>query len=291
MSVLGIDIGGTMIKTALIHQTGISYKKRFPTPKKKEEFQQLIIEIIDKYKQIQSIRKIAFSVPGSVDKSGTVFFGGAVPYLDQIDLKSCLKLENVEITVENDAKAATACEMKYGNLKDVPNGAAIILGTGVGMGICINGQLYKRTHYQAGEISFLIRDRQMTGADSFVGMGLSAVFLINKLAKLLIVENDGEIVFLTLKNSENEAAKELFNRYCKDVAVLCFNLQTILDVEKIVIGGGISQQHYLIQTIQKAYQSLFEIAPIIKKTLKPMTIEAAKFQADANLIGASIKES
>ena len=37
MSVLGSDIGGTMIKTALIHQTGNTYKKRFPTPKKKEE--------------------------------------------------------------------------------------------------------------------------------------------------------------------------------------------------------------------------------------------------------------
>ena len=48
--------------------------------------------------------------------------------------------------VENDAKAATSCEMKYGNLKGIQQAAAIILGTGVGMGICINGQLYKGTH-------------------------------------------------------------------------------------------------------------------------------------------------
>lgn len=290
MTVLGIDIGGTMIKTAFIHQTEISNKKRFPTPKKKEEFQQVIAKILKEYKQIQSFGKIAFSVPGSVNELGTVSFGGAVPYLDQIDLNSFLKLENIEITVENDAKAATACEMKYGNLKDVQHGAAIILGTGVGMGLCIKGHLYKGTHYQAGEISFMIRDRQIAGPDSFVGMGLSAVLLIKKLAELLEVENDGEKVFEALTCSENEAAKELFLNYCKEVAVLCFNTQTLLDTEKIVIGGGISQQPYLIQTIQQVYLQLFEVAPIIKKTLRPMIIEAAKFQADANLIGASIKE-
>ncbi|MEE1498603.1 MAG: ROK family protein, partial [Enterococcus hirae] len=86
-------------------------------------------------------------------------------------------------------------------------------------------------------------------------------------------------------------AKALFHDYCKQVAFLCFNVQTLLDVEKIVIGGGISQQEYLVQTIQQAYRELFTVAPIIKKTLQPMTIEAAKFQADANLIGAAIKEN
>ncbi|MBF8808133.1 MAG: ROK family protein [Enterococcus lacertideformus] len=290
MTTLGIDIGGTMIKTALVHQTKISYKNRFPTPKKKEEFHQSLSEIIQYYKQIQPIQKIAFSVPGSVNESGTVFFGGAVPYLDQIQLKSFLKLGNMEITVENDAKAATACEIHYGNLKNVHHGAAIILGTGVGMGLCIDGQLYKGGHYQAGEISFMIRDRQISGQDSFVGMGLSSVLLIKKLAELLNVENDGEKVFSMLESSENSVAKELFFCYCKEIAILCFNIQTLLDIEKIVIGGGISQQKYLIKTVQQAYQALFEVAPIIKKTLQPMTIEAAKFQADANLIGAVIKE-
>lgn len=290
MAILGIDVGGTMIKTAFVHQTEVSYKKRFLTPKKKEDFHRLVSEIIKSYEQIQPIRKISFSVPGSVDELGTVSFGGAVSYLDQIQLKSFLELKEMEVTVENDAKAATICEINYGNLKNVQQGAAIILGTGVGMGLCLNGRLYKGTHYQAGEISFMIRDRQITGSDSFVEMGLSAVLLIKKLAEVLEVKNDGEAVFLALEKNGKAAAKELFFKYCNEVAMLCFNVQTLLDVEKIVIGGGISQQNYLIQTIQQAYQKLFEVAPIIRKTLRPIKIEAAKFQADANLIGASIKE-
>lgn len=119
MVVLGIDIGGTMIKTALISQNEVSFKKRFPTPSDKEQFQRLLSQMIRDYQEIQSFHKIAFSVPGSVDQSGTVRFGGAVPYLDQLQLQSFLELENFEVFVENDAKAATSCEMKYGNLKGI----------------------------------------------------------------------------------------------------------------------------------------------------------------------------
>ncbi len=70
-----------------------------------------------------------------------------------------------------------------GHLQNVSNGAAIILGTGVGVGLCINGQLYKGSHYQAGEVSFMIRDRRITGPNSFVGVGLSAVALIQNYLK------------------------------------------------------------------------------------------------------------
>ena len=72
MVVLGIDIGGTMIKTALISQNEVSFKKRFPTPSDKEQFQRLLSQMIRDYQEIQSFHKIAFSVPGSVDQSGTV---------------------------------------------------------------------------------------------------------------------------------------------------------------------------------------------------------------------------
>ncbi len=56
-----------------------------------------------------------------------------------------------------------------------------------------------------------------------------------------------------------------------------------------MIGGGISQQPLLIEKVEEAYQKLFTTAPIIKKTLQPIVVEAAKFKADANLIGAARK--
>lgn len=291
--ILGIDIGGTHIKVGFVDNEKVTTKDKLPTAQNLEEFCQQIKKIINDYLKINSFTKIAFSVPGSVDESGTVFYGGAVSYLNGINLKALIAdiegLENLEVVVENDAKAATLGEMTFGNLRGIKNGAVIILGTGVGTGICIDEQLYKGSHNQAGEVSFWIRERAIYGADSFVGMGLSAVKLINSLAKQLQVENDGPLVFSALKSSTDKEAAQLFSSYCEGVAILCFNLQLILDLEKVVIGGGISQQPLLIEKIEEAYQKLFTTAPIIKDTLQPIVIEAAKFKADANLIGAARK--
>lgn len=290
MSHLSIDIGGTKIKSGLVQQAVVTDKNNFPTPQSLEEFAELLKRIIHSYSKRHSFTTIAFSVPGSVNESGTVFFGGALPYLNEVNLADLVRelkfSTNYHVSAENDAKAATLGEMTWGHLQNVSNGAAIILGTGVGVGLCINGQLYKGSHYQAGEVSFMIRDRQITGPDSFVGVGLSAVALIQTLAETLQVTNDGPLVFQALADSDNQTAQELFLRYCQEVAVLCFDIQCLLDIDKIVMGGGISQQPKLIETIQGYYQRLLKAAPIIEQTLRPITIEAAKFQADANLIGA-----
>jgi predicted NBD/HSP70 family sugar kinase len=287
---LGIDIGGTKIKTGFVQEAIVTEKQNFPTPQSLTEFGELLQTIIRNYSQIQSFTNIAFSVPGSVNESGTVFFGGALPYLNEVNLGELVNQMNLsesyQVSVENDAKAATLGEMSFGHLQQVTNGAAIILGTGVGVGLCINGELYKGSHFQAGEVSFMIRDRSITSPESFVGVGLSAVALINKLAEHLQVSNDGPTVFQALAETDNQEANELFLRYCKEVAVLCFNIQCLMDIDKVVIGGGISQQPKLIATIQRCYQGLLKAAPIIEQTLQPIQIEAAKFQADANLIGA-----
>lgn len=289
--ILGIDIGGTRIKTGFIDNEKLSHKNNFPTPKNLDEFRAQIKEIIRDYLNINSFTKIAFSVPGSVNESGTVLYGGAVAYLNSVNLKELINswgAENDwEVSVENDAKAATLGEMALGNLRQVKNGAALILGTGVGMGICINGQLYKGSHNQSGEISFWIRERTIYNSDTFLGIGLSAVKLITLLAECLEIENDGPKVFKALQETKNKKAEQLFTSYCEEMAIVCFNLQTILDLDKIVIGGGISQQALFITKIQEAYQKLFMTAPVIQKTLQPILIEATKFKADANLIGAA----
>ncbi|WP_242509402.1 hypothetical protein, partial [Staphylococcus aureus] len=72
-----------------------------------------------------------------------------------------------------------------------------------------------------------------TGPDSFVGIGLSAVALIQKLSETLQVANDGPIVFQTLTDSDNQMAQDLFLDYCHEVAVLCFDIQCLLDIDKI----------------------------------------------------------
>ncbi|MDB1653352.1 ROK family protein [Enterococcus durans] len=286
MKTLSIDIGGTFIKTAVVFDGQLINKKSVATPKNLPDLTQLFQEIIQSYHQETAYERIAVAVPGAVSETGKVAFGGAIAYLDQVNLIQLIQpFFSDEIVIENDAKAAVLGEWKKGNLRKTKNAAAVVLGTGVGLGIILNGEVYQGTHRQAGEVSFFIRDREIAGTDSFAGMGLSAVVLIHRLAKLLDVPADGKEVFRQLKKTEHTEAQELFNSYCHGVAVLCFNLQTILDLEKIVIGGGISQQEIVITTIRLYYEKLFRTAPVIEQTLRKIPIECTAFKSAANLIG------
>lgn len=292
MNVLGIDIGGTKVKTGFVSNAIVSEKAVFSTPKSLEDFSDWLKDTLVSYEKKEAFQHVAFSVPGSVNESGTVFYGGAVPYLNEVNLPSfvaSLGLEkSLEVIVENDAKAATIGELAYGHLKGITNGAAVILGTGVGVGLCINGQLYKGSRYQSGEVSFMIRDRVLQDKESFVGVGLSSVGFIKKMADILEVEDNGRLVFRALqKVDKDHPAYQLFQQYCYEAAVLCFNIQCLLDTEKIVIGGGISQQPLLLEMIRTGYKKIIETAPIIAQTIQPMEIDLAAFQADANLIGAA----
>jgi predicted NBD/HSP70 family sugar kinase len=286
MRVLGIDIGGSHIKTGIVDGKNIIDAKCFVTPESYQKFVALVEDIFEQY-DTADFSKVACSVPGAV-ANGVVEHGGSIPYLDQVDLRKLLaQMGCVPAAVENDAKAATLGEMSKGNLQNIKNGAAIILGTGVGMGIEINHQVYKGTHLQAGEISFMIQDHTVLSPNSFVGMGLSAVGLIGRLAKILDIEADGKKVFKKIQEQNNSEANQVFNEYCKDLAKLCFNIQTVLDIGKIVIGGGISQQSQLIKTVQTEYENIFKISPLISKTMKKIEITEAYFKANANLIGAA----
>ncbi|MFW8616738.1 ROK family protein [Enterococcus innesii] len=290
---LGIDIGGTHIKTGWVKNNEVNERQCFPTPATLKAFNETIKMILQTYARQDSFTKVAIAVPGSIDETGTVFFGGALPYLDGVNLPDLLCQLSEEkvttITVENDAKAAVLGEMKAGNLQGIQNGAAIILGTGVGVGICLDGKLYRGNRGQAGEVSFMIRDRRIMDRDSFVGVGLSAVGLIERLAACLKVTADGPLVFETLEKTSDPEAEALLSTYTQEVAVLCFDLQCLLGLEKIVIGGGISRRPRVIDAITTSYQGIFKTAAIIEKTLQSVAIQAAYFQADANLIGA-VKE-
>ncbi|WP_279233301.1 family 1 glycosylhydrolase [Leuconostoc lactis] len=102
------------------------------------------------------------AVPGKVDHHDeTIYGGGALQFLDQVNLPAALQLA-VPVSVENDGKAAALAELWLGNLKNVQNGAAVVLGTGVGGGLILNGQLYAGSHFQAGELSFMVLDTDLS---------------------------------------------------------------------------------------------------------------------------------
>ncbi|WP_412990476.1 ROK family protein [Pediococcus siamensis] len=70
------------------------------------------------------------------------------------------------------------------------------------------------------------------------------------------------------------------------MAALILNIQSILDIQRVIISGGISNQPLVLTTIQQAYRKIFTTVPLIRNQLTPVPILEAHFQNNANLYGA-----
>ena len=114
----------------------------------------------------------------------------------------------------------------------------------------------------------------------------SAVQFVEKASHILNLEEaDGIAVFKALEQGGNEELKTLFQAYCYDIAILIFNLQSLLRLEKVTIGGGISSQPLLIDEINHQYHDL--LSQKGHKQFEALPIQAARFHNESNLIGAA----
>ena len=284
---LTVDVGGTEIKYGLMTADGrLKENKKQPTPDNLAEFTQLIQSLIDQYHE--QVFGYAFSVPGKIDtKTETIYFGGSLTYLDGFCFKNELETYGKSISVQNDAKAAALAELWLGNLKGIDNGAAMILGTGVGGGIILDGQLRMGSHFQAGEFSFMSSDYSANDY-SCAGFTNSAVGMVERINTMLGNDNvtDGREAFKAI-HAGNPQAISIFENYCRAIANQILSIQGVLDVKRFVIGGGISAQKILIEEINHQFQAIVKSNPILEINIpKDIEIMTTKFGNDANLYGA-----
>lgn len=283
---LSIDIGGTNVKYAELNNAGnIIEQGKIKTSHDKEQFLKNIDRIVAKYVK-KRIKGIAFCAPGKIAHT-KIHFGGALPFLDGIDFAVRYKKYDIPVTVINDGKASVLAENWLGSLKDMRNCAAITLGTGVGGGIIVNGKLLNGAHFQAGELSFLQLNMKEPGFDGFAGGYASAVQMIKNVNEA--IENDDEtdgLAAFEAINNGNEKAKKIFDEYCKRIAAIIIDIQAVVDLDAIAIGGGISAQPIVIQGINQAYDQVLADNELIRKTFTRPKIVEAKFKNGANLYGA-----
>ena len=283
---LSIDIGGTNVKYAELNNAGnIIEQGKIKTSHDKEQFLKNIDQIVEKYVK-KEIKGIAFCAPGKIAHT-KIHFGGALPFLDGIDFAVRYKKYDIPVTVINDGKASVLAENWLGSLKDMQNCAAITLGTGVGGGIIVNGKLLNGAHFQAGELSFLQLNMKEPVFDGFAGGYASAVQMIRNVNEA--IENDDEtdgLAAFEAINNGNEKAKKIFDEYCKRIAAIIIDIQAVVDLDAIAIGGGISAQPIVVQGINQAYDKVLADNELIRKTFTRPKIVEAKFKNEANLYGA-----
>ena len=250
MTILAIDFGGTQVKSALVSEE-FAIEKSLPTQSSPQTLDQAI-DVIDHI--ITSVEAklsgIAISVPGTVDtEEGVIYHGGLLRFFHGFRIKEVLEAKyHLPVMALNDGKAAALAELATGHLQGVTNGAALVLGSGLGGGLIINGKLFQGSHFQAGELTFILPVQMEKVEPSLMrGMTLSAVGLITKINEVLGNSDlkNGLAAFEAI-NVGDKIVYPLFESYCRNLAITILNLQTIFDMETFVIGGGISAQPILI---------------------------------------------
>lgn len=293
---LVLDLGGSFIKYALLDENAVILEKdKLPTPGDEkhtlEDFLQVMDEIVEQYKE--RISGIAVSMPGMLDSTtGYCRTGGKLVYFQDTPARQLMEARyDVPVSVENDGKCAALAELWKGSLKGHKNAAVIVLGTGVGGGIVIDGKLYRGSHFTAGEYSYVVTDNQNPEKISSC-WGLQNG--CEALAKLVAEQTgedyrilDGICIFERANKGEEKVLAGL-KRFTNLLALQIYNLNIILDLEVIAIGGGISQQPLLIEYIRTSMKEYVEINPIreIVSYVPVPVITNCTYYNDANLIGA-----
>ncbi len=285
---LGIDVGGTAIKYALMDEEAqIIEKGEFETPKTNlDDFAEGIGQIYDHYKD--KIEGIAMSVPGRVDaKSGYMYTGGAIQYNYNVEMTTILSRRcPVKISLDNDGKCAAMAELWKGSLQNIEHGVVLTLGTGIGGGIIANGKLLRGHHLAAGELSLLpttiLEGQEMNfWANINATSGLTRHFETRK--GLPAKSISGKDFFKALEENDLDA-KEVLEIFSRNFANGLFAIQAVLDTQRVAIGGGISAQDALIESIQSKVDDFFKKYQGIPQ--QKMEIVRCAFGNDSNLIGA-----
>ena len=207
------------------------------------------------------------------------------------------KTFQLPVKVINDADAAALAEARYGSLQDLDCGAALVLGTSVGLGIVSQGDLltplsvtrYLRSPSPQSKSQMALPFQWTLFKQALISLvdnKGSAVGFVHEASQILGLEQDDSlVVFSALDENHSEQLKRLFKDYCHEIAVLILNLQSLFKLDGVVIGGGISSQNALIEGIVNAYEELFnEKSELV---FEPITIQACHFHNDSNLLGVA----
>ncbi len=317
---IGIDLGGTNIAAGLVNDelTGenvIVSKLSVPTgaDRPSEEIAADMAELCRRLVaqaglSVDDIESIGVAAPGIADgESGIVEYSCNLPFV-KFDLAGALKAElgAKRVKIANDANAAALGEAKFGAARGTRNSVMITLGTGVGGGIIINGEIYAGFNAAGGELGHIVIS--VDGAQCGCGRKgcweaySSATALVRMTEEKIeecratgratqladIAEKKGKVSARTAfdaMRAGDEAAKEVVDTYVHYLGAGLTNIVNVFQPEVISIGGGVSnEKNYLLDPL----------IPLIKKEqygggiVKETEIRIATLGNDAGIIGAAM---
>ena len=292
---LVLDIGGTFIKYAIMDgEAQFIEQGKVPAVTDNEEGTLGALAGVRDAVADFDYDGVAISMPGRIDTArGIAHTGGAFQWVHNYPAAEKYgAVFGKPCTIANDGKCAASAENWIGALADVNSGAVLVLGTGIGGGIVINNEVWMGATGGAGELSAFITDHE--GVKNGLGWGnigimwaahISAASITGKYGAIKGIDKADGIMLFDAYDAGDPVARDVLKTFGEEAAAGICSLQSVLDLERYAIGGGISARPETTQIIKVAVDALFDPYVDFLPYGKP-EIVTCKFGNEANLIGA-----
>jgi glucokinase len=304
MSIIGIDLGGTKLSTAIFSESGNLLSKDIVALEHRQgaDVGALITARLEKYldREGKALQAIGVSVPGiSHQKTGTVWAPN-IPGWEDFPLMAEIKkvAGNVPVSIDSDRACSILGEIWQGNAKGCKDVIYLAVGTGIGAGILIDGKILRGSHDIAGAIGWMALDKPFQkkyipcGCFEYYASGEGIAKLTNE---LLTADTGYTGVLRNIRRNELTAhhvfeglesndplAVNVFQECIQYWGMAVANLISIFNPEKIIFGGGV---------FGPALQFLAPIQQEAAKWAQPISMQQVSFEpsglgGDAAIYGA-----
>lgn len=249
---IGIDLGGTKIELVALDENGQEkIKTRISTPRNYQGTLDAIAELVKETEQALNVTcSVGVGMPGCISldtgmvKNSNSTWLNHQPFNDDLN-----RLLNRKVYIANDANCFAVSEAIDGAAANKSLVFGVIIGTGCGAGIAINGTVHAGRNYVAGEWGHnplpWMSEQEFNQTDCFCGKSSCIETFISGTGFIrdfnlgvLQVKRAEEIMALVVQN--NLQATEAFHRFVDRLARSLAQVINILDPDTIVLGGGLS---------------------------------------------------
>jgi glucokinase len=299
---VGVDVGGTKILAVWLDaENKVVNRRRIPTPDEGEALLDAIAAAVGS----AAAGTVGVGAPGLVDSHGVLRFAPHLSHIVGLPLRSGLqqRLPGTHVTVDNDANCAAWAERSYGAGRGSENLLMVTLGTGIGGGLVLGGQLARGAHGFAGEIGHMVVDpagppcpcgRRGCWERFASGSGLGR--LAREAAEAGQVPEvvdraggdpaavQGEHVTAAAERGD-QPALAVIAQFARWLALGLANLANALDPDRIILGGGLAASgHLFLDPVRAAFHDMVEAAD----RRPAIDIVLAELGEEAGAIGAAL---
>jgi glucokinase len=289
--IIGLDVGGTKIAAGAVDGRGKVVRK-ITLPTESHRGKKIILKnILTAASKVwlPGVRAIGLAMAGQCDSKTGIFVSGPNFPKNFRNVKLTKILEknfHIPAYLDNDARAFTLAEAVYGAGQGYKNIVGVTVGTGIGGGIVINGQLTRGKNNTAGEVGHMTLDASSDYRCSCGKFGhfealASGKAMANIYKKMTDKTLDTFEIEKKYKDGD-KTAKKVFATVSRYLALGFGNLAQILDPDVIVVGGGLSKISALWPAALREFKK-----EVIYKSLQKTKIVKAQLGDDAGIIGAA----